>query len=162
MKLEKWALLAEILSASAVVSSLVFVGLQVRQGAEETALNTRAIQVNAYQNLTAQLSTVNSLVIENSDLAEAFSRIYQPDAPVSELAEIKLRSLMTLIYRHGEMAFVQYQNGLISENQLISMLVPVMAVVASELGREIWDSNPALSSEFKRYVENLAASVDSR
>ena len=162
MKLEKWALLAEILSAIAVVSSLVFVGLQVRQGAEETALNTRAIQVNAYQNLTAQLSTVNSLVIENSDLAEAFSRIYQPDAPVSELAEIKLRSLMTLVYRHGEMAFVQYQNGLIGESQLESMLAPVVAVLASETGRQTWETNPALRSEFKKYVENLATRVESR
>jgi hypothetical protein len=49
MKLEKWALVAEIVSAIAIVLSLIFVGLQVRQGASATALNTRAIEVAAYK-----------------------------------------------------------------------------------------------------------------
>ena len=49
MKLKDYAFVAEILSAVAVVASLIFVGFQVQQQAEETALNTRAIQVGAYQ-----------------------------------------------------------------------------------------------------------------
>ena len=43
-KLQEYALLAEIFSAIAVVLSLIFVGLQIRQGAEETAANTAAIR----------------------------------------------------------------------------------------------------------------------
>lgn len=42
-KLQEYARLAEILSATAVVASLIFVGFQVKQQSEETALNTRAI-----------------------------------------------------------------------------------------------------------------------
>jgi len=96
MKLEKWALIAEILSAMAVVASLVFVGLQVRQGAEETALNTRTIQTSAYQDLTAQLGTLNTLVIDNSDFAEALSRFNQGEALENETSIMKVSALLQL------------------------------------------------------------------
>jgi hypothetical protein len=157
MKLERWALIAEIASAVAVVSSLVFVGFQVRQGAEQTALNTRAIQANAYQELTALLSQVPTLVIENSDLAEAFSSADRGEPPQSDLAKTKLRQLVLLIYRYGDMAFVQYQNGLINESQLQSMLAPVMRQVQSEFGRQIWENHRGLSPEFKSYVKQQLA-----
>lgn len=155
MKLEKWALIAEILSAVAVVSSLVFVGLQVRQGAEETALNTRALQANAYQGLTAQLSLIPTLIIENSDLAEAFSSANRGEPPRNDLAETKLRQFTLLMYRYGDMAFVQYQNSLINESQLRSMLSPVMRHLQSEFGRQAWEAHTGLSPEFKSYVEQL-------
>jgi hypothetical protein len=157
MKLEKWALIAEILSAIAVVASLVFVGLQVRQGAEETALNTRAIQTSAYQDLTAQISILNTLIIENSDLAEALSRLNRGEALENELARTKMGSFMTLLYRHGEMAYVQYQNGLINEDQRGSMLAPTAATLRLEMGQQVWDANTGLSSEFKRYVQEHVA-----
>ena len=40
-KLQEYALIAEIISAIAIVLSLIFVGLQVRQGSEATDANTR-------------------------------------------------------------------------------------------------------------------------
>ena len=48
-KLQEYALIAEIISAAAVVADLVFVGLVVRQGAEETAANTVAIRGSVRQ-----------------------------------------------------------------------------------------------------------------
>jgi hypothetical protein len=157
MKLERWALIAEIASAVAVVSSLVFVGLQVRQGASETALNTRAIQASAYQALTAQLSEVPTLIIGNSDLAEAFSSVNRGEPPQSDLATTKLRQLALLIIRHGDTAFVQYQNGLIDESQLRSMLAPVMRQLETEFGRQVWEAHRGLSPEFKSYVNQQSA-----
>ena len=43
-KLQQYALVAEIVSALAIVLSLIFVGLQVKQGSEQTAANTEAIR----------------------------------------------------------------------------------------------------------------------
>lgn len=41
-KLQEYALVAEIISALAVVAGLVFVGLEINQSTEQNALNTRA------------------------------------------------------------------------------------------------------------------------
>ena len=43
----KWALIAEILGAVAVVVSLGFVGYQLQQSNEQAALNTRALELAA-------------------------------------------------------------------------------------------------------------------
>lgn len=50
-KLQEFALLAEIVSAICIVLSLLFVGLQVRQGAEETAANSEAIRSTVRQSM---------------------------------------------------------------------------------------------------------------
>jgi hypothetical protein len=62
MRLEKWALIAEIVSAFAIVLSLIFVGIQISQSSDETALNTSAIQVGAYQELVGQIMDINTSV----------------------------------------------------------------------------------------------------
>jgi hypothetical protein len=48
-RLQEYALIAEIIGAIAIVVSLVFVGRQIQQSADETALNTKAIQASIRQ-----------------------------------------------------------------------------------------------------------------
>lgn len=48
-KLQQFALIAEIISAIAIVLSLIFVGLQVRLGAQETAANSVALSSSVQQ-----------------------------------------------------------------------------------------------------------------
>jgi len=69
-KLQEYALVAEIIGGVAIVISLVFVGVQVSQTAEETATNTTAIRASAYQELTTQILNINNLRAENPDIAE--------------------------------------------------------------------------------------------
>jgi len=58
MKLEKWALVAEIVGALAIVLSLIFVGLEIRGNTRVTTLNLdRAVD---QQNLALNLAITNS------------------------------------------------------------------------------------------------------
>jgi hypothetical protein len=63
LNLQKWALIAEILGAVAVVASLGFVGYQLQQSNEQTALNTRALELAAYQQLIERISEFNLATI---------------------------------------------------------------------------------------------------
>ncbi len=67
-QIQKWALFAEILSAVAVVVSLGFVGYQLQQSNEQAALNTRTLQLAAYQQLIVGISEFNLSTIRSSDL----------------------------------------------------------------------------------------------
>jgi hypothetical protein len=115
-------LVAEILSAIAVVCSLVFVGLQVRQGAEETAFNTRAIQAHAYQELTSDISTLNQVVIDNPEFALTWQRLLRGEPPQTETENAQATAYLFMVYRHGELAFIQYKNGLLEESGLRGVL----------------------------------------
>ncbi len=156
MKIEKWALLAEILSAVAVVVTLIFVGLQVRQGAEETAFNTRAIEVSAYQDLTAQIADLNTLQIENPQLAAARGRAVQGFGPETDEERLILEAYFRMAFRHGDMAFRQYDAGLIDEETLSGMLAPVIGYMRTDVGADLWSSMSSLNAKYKAYVNKVA------
>ena len=61
---------AEIVSAIAVVAGLLFVGLQIRQSTEQAALNTRALEVSAYQDLIGQLIDINLATMTDPELTD--------------------------------------------------------------------------------------------
>ncbi len=67
MKLEKWALVAEIVGALAIVLSLIFVGLEIRDSTRVTTLNLD--RVLDQQNLALNLAITNS-----ADFAELLVR----------------------------------------------------------------------------------------
>ncbi len=158
MKLEKWALIAEIFSAIAVVASLVFVGLQIRQGAEETALNTQAVQIGAYQDLTAQNATLNTLLIENPQFAALDERVLEGEEPETPTERAQMTAYLRLMNRHGELAFRQYENDLIDEPSLISMLGPVRGHLTSQFGRDLWTTQFTLNPRYRDYVDGLGYS----
>ena len=156
MRLEKWALIAEIISAITIVISLIFVGLQVRQGADETALNTRAIETSAYQDLTAQHSELNSLVIQYPHVADLYQRIIvDRGEPETALEYQQIRAYLLMAYRQGEMAFRQFETGLIDEAGLTIMLAPVRSYIETPVGGEIWRRHSALEPSYREYVEAL-------
>ena len=62
MSLEQWADLSQIVGGLAVVASLIFVGLQLRQ-------NTDAIRASTSQAHSAMYHAINTSVIDSSDFA---------------------------------------------------------------------------------------------
>lgn len=60
-KLQEYVLIAEIIGGMAIVGSKIFVGLQVRQTAHETALNTRQMQPAVFQDLQNKIIELNIL-----------------------------------------------------------------------------------------------------
>ena len=73
-KLKEIALVAEIISAFAVVAGLIFVGLEIRQSTDQAALNTRALEVAAYQDLIGQIIDINRDVINDAKLMDIIQR----------------------------------------------------------------------------------------
>ena len=147
-KLQEYALIAEIISALAVVAGLIFVGLEIRQGNEQSALNTRALEVASYQNLIEQILEINNLVIPDSQLMDLVIRGGAGELK-SENEEGRYRRYILNIMRHADMACFQYQQGIISEERMIA----VMGIYAGNVSyeREFNDSTfPGLQSCLER------------
>ena len=117
MKLEKWALIAEIIGAVAIVVSLIFVGLEIRNGADQTRLNTQALQMSAYQELIGEVNTLSRFYIQNLDE-------WYFDQPEELTAKQRntIGNLNVMTSRFGDLAFYQYQLGMISEARLESVI----------------------------------------
>lgn len=151
-RLERFALLAEIISAVAIVVSLVFVGYQIRQGNEETALNTKAIQ-----------ATIRQSMLE-TDLGGLYVYIDHPylvkrtELTPDQLTEVK--ALMIAFIRMREYYWNQYKDGLLDEPTWISYRQPLTNVVfQSEIGRQVWQDfrgfNPVFMAEIETWIGTL-------
>jgi len=154
--LQKWALIAEIVGGIAIVLSLAFVGFQIRQGSEQTELNTRAVEVSAYQDLISQMNNMYLELFGDDELTETIFQFLQNnlDPDVSQTRQILLYT--GYVFRHSEMAFLQFDKGLITEEQLFSVTGPLRDVLNTDYGYERWDEDD-LTPNFVDYMESQKA-----
>jgi len=153
--LQKWALIAEIIGGAAIVISLAFVGWQINQGSNETAQNTKALETNAYQELISQISSMNMLIIQDAEFADIFNRMMNGEQPKNGIERERVYAFVSLNIRHGDMAYKQYQNGLIDENSLNSILSPLIAfLLQMEAAGPRWNIlKNILNSEYVQHVD---------
>ena len=138
----------QIASAAVVVLSLVFVGLEVRESARQTEVNTQSLQVSAYQDLIAQIQLINLTLLENSELRIRLNENAESawgDLSVDDAGEIT--AFFYLLLRHGDLAFYQYELGMLTEERLFSALAPLRGRICVPLFGEFWESARGNSSE---------------
>ena len=154
-RLQEYALLAEIIGGIAIVASLIFVGFQVQQTAEETALNTRQMQADAYQDLVSQITSMNQLGVTNprvNVLANSGTKL--EDMNDEERAMVS--SLIIMMFRMSDMAYHQFEQGMISEERLISAVGPLSDNICNPIYGTIWGNiSKNFVSTYKTFVSNL-------
>ena len=118
----KLATVLEIVSTIAVVISLIFVGFEIHNSNKQTEQNTKALQVSAYQDLIDRIVELNMLSIEESITIEHLLGIESPSRVELE----QLNGFLWIIFRHGDMAYFQYEQGSISEERMLSAMGPLL------------------------------------
>lgn len=125
MQREHWKDLMEMIGGVAIIASLIFVGMETRNSALQAELNTRALEITAYQDLIDNIAQMNILTIESPEVAALMYKAYENSAELTELEEFRLTRAFFLRLRHGDMAYFQYERGAIDESQLRSVLAPL-------------------------------------
>ncbi len=74
MDLETLANLGEFLGGTAVVVSLIYLAVQIRQGNRQVEHNTRSLEVSTYQAITSDLNEFRALLITNTELGHIYLR----------------------------------------------------------------------------------------
>ena len=144
----------QVLSAGAVVLSLVFVGLEVRESARQTALNTQALQVEAYQELIGRIIDINLLFLDNPDVAGGTVTDSNFDSLSSEQLQ-RFRMLMLTRLRFGDLAFYMQEQGMLDRERFESAIRPLSNDFCSEFFAEMW-----AGTRFN-FVERYQAYIDS-
>ena len=159
-QIQKWALIAEILSAVAVVVSLGFVGYQLQQSNEQAALNTRTLQLAAYQQLIVGISEFNLSTIRSSDLRVVREKVESGAELNTDEASI-LNAFLFLAYRNGDLAYLQYQQGFIDEQRLLSGLGLLINFLYLPLVQAHWEDNQeGFVDSYRDYINQLIAEIN--
>jgi len=148
--------LMEVVGGVAIVASLIFVGIETRNGAIQAELNTRAIQITAYQDLIDNISEMNTLTIESEYVAELIYKAFATSEELTELEKFRLERALFVRFRHGDMAYFQYERGAIDEERLRSVLKPLR--LNNRRVREFWGRyQNNFSKSYRDYMNNMIA-----
>lgn len=154
-KLREYALIAEIIGGLAIVASLLFVGLQVRLTAQETALNTRQMQAMVYQELQRQIIERNVLNATDPESIRLLRKRVSGE-PLDEVDRLQLLELNRARFRAGNSAYLQFENGIITKEQLESVLSPMIANINyDETIRQSWENEVTVTESFRNYIDSV-------
>ena len=143
-KLQEYALLAEIISAVCIVLSLIFVGLQVRQGSEETAANTAAIQGSVRQ---AMMEADKDLLLFAAE---------HPEIETGLEADLAYQVAYIRTRHHY---WKQYEAGLLDAETYYSFMVPLLQNPATKQRIEGMVTAGILPVAFINEINRLAEEV---
>ena len=126
MRRERLKDVLESVGLFAVIASLIFVGIETRNGAIQAELNTEALEMAAYQQLIDSINEQNALAIENPQLRNAISKVQEGQFDLTEEERSVFSYWLWMRIRHGDMAFFQFERGAIDESRLRSVLPPMI------------------------------------
>ncbi|MCA9759373.1 MAG: hypothetical protein KDA27_26505, partial [Candidatus Eisenbacteria bacterium] len=110
MNLDKIALLAEIIGSVAVVASLAYLAVQVRQ-------NTRAARSATYQSVVSKSLEILAPMYSEDGIAELWLRATDSDADLSPVEQTRFHFLMLAMFRHFDNLHYQHMHGAIESEQ---------------------------------------------
>jgi hypothetical protein len=153
MTLSDLAAIGSLASGIAVVISLLYLSLQIRQ----TARNQRGTM----HQMRASLSTEIMLHIAEPELSRAFRAGLTGERDISETAFWQFFYAASGILRTTENAFTQHRDGLISEEHFESAKASARSFLASPGYLALWKAT-RLNREpgFREFMDQLATTVD--
>ena len=149
MTLEQYAYLAEIIGVIVVVVTLIYLSVQVRQGADLLRSESRQAQVANDQNGVYKF-------VEHPELGRLFS---QAETPSFE-DKIKLQFWIIGQMRAREHEWLQHRSGAMDEETWMSYRDVIYFLLGTERARALWEMcSPFFNPDFAEMVQSMMKEV---
>ena len=148
MRLEKWALVAEITSGIAIVATLIFLIVEIRA-------NSAAVRATALTSISERTNALLLGAISNPVYLEARSREARGDELSSE-AEFVLGSILGLQRKLAEESFIAFADGNLEEEVWLTRVEVALDFLSSEQNRRRWE----IRRDMGWYVQDFVEYID--
>ena len=158
-RLQRYALIAEIIGGAAIVVSLIFVGYQVKQSTKEAELNRRALELATYQSLTQNFEGLHDPLVNDHEFATIWEKSINSDL-LTAVERRRLRAFAGRNFRHGDLAFNHFRQGSLNEETLNNFLEIVVARIdAHDVVAEGWENvkHRGFQPDYVAYMDALIA-----
>lgn len=145
MSLENVYFVTQIIAALAVIASLLYVGIQLKQ-------NTQAIRAAAVQSITETVATNATNIAASPGNASLFRRGLNDYTALTESEQAQFVQLMNGIFLSQDSIFWLYTNGSFPEELWQREFGGLRAWLATPGGKSAWDQ-AYLSTPFRQYVQ---------
>ena len=107
MTIQDWGSLGELISGIAVVASLLYVAVQLKQ-------NTNITRASARQSIAARASEFQLAVAQNDEILAVVTKLFQHEE-LSSQEEVRLHFFLGCLFRAAEEAFLQHREGFLED-----------------------------------------------
>ncbi|MEJ2127749.1 MAG: hypothetical protein P8X81_02775 [Woeseiaceae bacterium] len=150
-KLSSWVAIAEIISAAAVVVSLIYVGLEIRRTTLESDADIQA-------ELLSYTHQRRILVIESGDLALLLTKGYTDPSQLSPDEALRFQNYIELHYVAWERAYMSNADGVFSDELFVAWNDWFVSVAASN-PEFVWPRVRDSQEWGKPFVEHVNQSL---
>ncbi len=152
--LQDWANIAEIAAAIAVVCSIVYLGLEVRD-------NTRATESATRQGFAMQDMVFIDSAIDSSIVARAVAK-RESGEELSNLENSQLVQWQHLNFRIFENAYYQYKKGMLDESEWKRYEVIIRKnILHNRAAQEMWEGKRHIfTPDFAAVVDGLKNDIN--
>ncbi len=150
--ISRWSIIAEVVSAVAVVLSLIYVGSEIRQNTISTQLS------NAYSAVT--LSSTSSQWLSDSEFAATYALGLRDFSALDDTQRIQFDSFVGQKLNVWEIVFLSHEQGLIDDAAWGAWDGYFKSQIRLESWRSVWTDSQRDSYQgpFQIYVDTILAS----
>jgi hypothetical protein len=154
MSLEQASFLAQIISAGAIIASLIFVGVQLRRA-------TRAMRNSSSQAHSAIYSEIISTIIDNGEFASIWRRGLLDPTSLGEDEWVRFIACASAQFRFFESSRVQWIQGLLDEEHWQNIEAQVSSFASQPGIKAWWELRRRWhSAAFRKWFEGLPGAYD--
>ena len=147
LSLEQAALLAEILGGLAVVVTLIYLAIQIRQ-------NTIMVKMSALQNIVQGGVDHNRAIADNPELAALINKAVDDPESLSDDEQLRVNANALTLYHHLDAAFQMYEAGVLDADAWAKFAYEVPIWLRIRFMREWFElDKQRLSPGFRAYIE---------
>ena len=161
MSLEDLGNLGEFVGAIAVVITLVYLALQIRQNTAHLSQNTRTVQLSALEANVESGNRVREMLILNPDVAELYLKGLQGYLQLDRPERLRFGMLVENLMGALQASYVRYVSLEIDPGKLEGIAAQLDSMLRHPGVREWWSRNRAdHRSEFNELVRERLARLD--
>ena len=161
MSRRQWKDFLEAIGFAAVIASLVFVGIETRSSTKQAALTAEALELSSYQQLLDNIARMNEYAIQNPEVAALMYKAFRTTDEFTELEQFRFERMMLQRFRHGDMAYLQYQRGAIDDARLRSV-IEVLSLGNPRVRNEWTNDQNYFVAAYRDYINNLIIEIDTK
>ena len=150
MNWEAISAIAEVIGVIAVVVSLVYLSVQIRQ-------NTKMAKAATRQAIAESTEKLGDDLINNSDMAEIFVK-HMSGGELNSVENLRLQARCYRDLQHWENIHYQFNEGLVSQDQWLGFRKNLATLLAIDAYREYWEHEASHYSD--AFQEEIASILD--
>ena len=151
MSLENISALASVISAVAIVASVVYASVEIRH-------NTRAVRATAFQQVVNSFAEISFSIAKRAELVDLYLRAGRDYRSLPEVERAQYSLMLLSFLRRAENVLFQANTHLLMTEHWSGIRNSIKAILAPPGARACWSEiENRLNPDFRTFVASLVA-----